>query len=434
MDEISRMVDAPIFAEDGGGASASDSSMTLEQALVLLSEKERDLELAANIGQALLKENEKMRGAVEEAKALRMELENSEETLGLSKQNERTLQNRIGILTDSLGELDIVNAQLTAKIQTLEFEFESREPVTVRSAPKLVSFDSSSAMDELEATLLSWKTRAMEAEQLAKTNSLKFSETEKSLDKHIEELKIQLRLMAMKETETVSQVRRHSESVENELQNEIQNLEKEIKALQQENQILSSDLEEHKLVRQHRRHVSEAPVDDVDIGDSLASELESAIGSEETVDVTKTLKPGFRFEKSLSWDPLSSDSDVAKETRASQDVDPYFFHFHMTCNAVRAQISLSSSMKNTSGTQAFSKSALDAINSMDTQLMYDEVLQKAIPPHQWDSFIRDTFRAALLKTLQKGNNVNNELPVSSPQSAIKRGGAFGRFLASMYSK
>jgi chaperonin cofactor prefoldin len=105
------------------------------------------------------------------------------------------------------------------------------------------------------------------------------------------------------------------------------------------------------------------------------------------------------------------------ERRKSQDdaVDPYFFHFHMTAMSVKAHISLKGStvgagtglnypsvnggIDSDTKSAEISRHSMNAINQLDTRAMYEDVVDKCIPPHHWIGYIRDAYSQAHIKSL-----------------------------------
>mmetsp|Transcript_19035 Transcript_19035/g.41290 ORF Transcript_19035/g.41290 Transcript_19035/m.41290 type:complete len:441 (-) Transcript_19035:476-1798(-) len=355
--------------------SESPALTDLRKIMDLLAQKEADLELAAKIGDALFQENTRLRQETQGSEVMSSQLEAKDEEIAGLKGECKSLSRKVNLLTEHLAELDATNQKLVEQLQSEE-STKARGDSHDSASVKMKRHDSvehraeqmATELEVTQASLGSWKKRATEAE------------TEKfQLESNVSELRTVITKLEEKLGDEQSRIEQYritqqgqKASGENEscLRSRIAELEKQASDLKRENDVLADDLREHKeLLEEVNEQAKELADDRTSLtGDTLQSEL---------ADLSRNSSPS------------------GSPSRAREEVDPYFFHFHMTAMSVKAHLS---SQRDGNRTM-ISSAALDTINTMDTKEMYKDVLEKAIAPHHWIGYITDCFASAHLKSL-----------------------------------
>jgi len=326
--------------------------------------KDADLELAAEIGNSLFEENQRLRNELDgmgdmaslkaENRALEKKLEHMKRHMEeleaqIEKQMDSAQEQEIHSPARSVNEEQASLASMAALLSPLPHQRESLS-------------EDGQEMQILETSVETWKMRALAAERAGrnyKREEMKQIETMELLSSQVRDLETKLEKYLQKEKEQpggkfVSQQERQMEDKLHCAESKVESLQEEIVELRS---LLAAKQEE-----------SAKPCQRADSGPSLQAEL------------------------------LGIPVAPTKKQEEDETVDPYFFHFHMTAMSVKAHLSKAGSRREQTGS-ASSAAALDIINSMDTKEMYDEVLKQAIPPHHWVGYINDVFLKAQLQSI-----------------------------------
>ncbi|GBG26344.1 Hypothetical Protein FCC1311_025652 [Hondaea fermentalgiana] len=378
------------------GQPESPAIADLRRAMKLLEQKEADLELAAKIGDALFQENTRLRKENQGTEALRDELDARDEELLAAREETKSLKRRLELLNTTLLQADASNSQLTEQLRspgtTLEDGAADRVLPDSDNAVELAAQDLDVALERAEK----WRTRALEAEAQIEAIGAQNADTIASLRDKVDVLEIALH-RAKKERSRSDMLEAASSRASEErddLSREIELLQADLELLTQENEQLRADLEESQGII-GARNTRE---------DRAASELSRGTGPE--VPHVPSLEDELRGLR-VSRDSVSSVTDgpvvrapkPASAGRAddSEDLDLLFFHFHMTAMSCMSHFSQAGS----AGDKMISPATLNTINTMDTRRMYNDAIERGIPPHHWIGYIRDCFAQAHLRSLLK---------------------------------
>ena len=429
-------------AAQGGGSGALRQE--LARMMAVLQQKEADLELAARIGDALFQENTRLRKEQQQRRQRDGgsggdKHDGADEQLVGAREEIKTLQRKLDLVSRHLADADAANASLSEQLETAQAAAQTSwgaasppgSPPSQRargSQPASVSKAELDAVggegggsepgrglcgarkghdEELRAALEAARRLGAASEQRLDAAARESSELRSALtDAEQRGARLQGQLAAAQQS--LRDAARDGAALREALASQRGACD----ALEKDNARLRDDLDEHGALlrgssspsaaersRSLRRGDSSRDADD---GDSLAAELAAALQQPPppAPEPAPVPAPAPAAPPALPAVVAPAPAPALAPAPRVDDVDPYFFHFHMTAMSVKAHLSLSGqSTRREGGRTVISNAALDTINALDTKQMYAEVMDKSIPPHHWIGFIKDSFARAHLQAL-----------------------------------
>ncbi|CAK9094967.1 40S ribosomal protein S25 (S31) [Durusdinium trenchii] len=290
----------------GGGAAAragahparceSPVVKDLRRVMALLEKKEADLELAAQLGDALFQENMRLRNQTERSKVLQEQLENKDEELSSLRDRCKGLERRVATLADALSDADSSNNALTEQLAAAREELQQQHrhqlteegaggrttqggdaktrsvdrktqkaPVMVPSSSPLqrtpprearvARADSAqseeglhSALEVAQGAAENWRMRALEAEKQHGLDKGQHAAEVIQLQDHISALRGELEVLRQQSVRSSLLQEETREAIQNreELEERVAHLHDEVASLSLKNAELCDDLDEHK--------------------------------------------------------------------------------------------------------------------------------------------------------------------------------------------